>query len=62
MTVRQILEQLESLPLDNELYIEVDLGKSYHAFVIDSFEIPYGHEILFQSRELNETISKKKGK
>lgn len=57
MTVRQMLEQLESLPLDNELYIEVDLGDYYKAFSIDSFEIPYGNEILFQSRQLNEIIS-----
>lgn len=58
MTVRQMLEQLESLPLDNELYIEVDLGNYYQSFSIDSFEIPYGQEMLFQSRQLNEIISK----
>lgn len=57
MTVRQMLEQLESLPLDNELYIEVDLGDYYQTFSIDSFEIPHRNEILFQSRQLNEIIS-----
>ena len=56
MTVREMLKQLESLPLDNELYIEIDLGKYSQTFSIDSFEVPYGNEIVFQSWQLNESL------
>ena len=51
-----MLKQLESLPLDNELYIEIDLGKYSQTFSIDSFEVPYGNEIVFQSWQLNESL------
>lgn len=56
MTVREMLKQLESLPLDNELYIEIDLGKYSQTFSIDSFEIFYGKDIIFQSWQLNESL------
>ena len=56
MTVREMLKQLESLPLDNELYIEIDLCKYSQTFSIDSFEIHHGNEIVFQSWQLNETL------
>lgn len=56
MTVREMLNSLSDLPLDAELYIEIDSGEYTQAFSIDSHEEPYGSEIVFHSQTLNDSL------
>ena len=56
MTVKEMLNSLSDLPLDVELYIEIDSGRYVQAFSIDSHEEPYGSEIIFRSQALNDSL------
>lgn len=56
MTVKEMLNSLSDLPLDVELYIEIDSGRYVQAFSIDSHKEPYGNEIIFHSQALDDSL------
>ena len=55
MTVREMLERLTELPLDCEMYIELDTGKYIQALSLDKVEIT-NSEMILHSQQLNDTI------
>ena len=55
MTVREMLEHLTELPLDCEMYIELDTGEYIQALSLDKVEIT-NSEMILHSQQLNDTI------
>ena len=55
MTVREMLEHLTELPLDCEMYIELDTGEYIQALSLDKVELT-NSEMILHSQQLNDTI------